>query len=132
MKKTLSLSIFFVFISSFAYSQLSIKDFKLCLDNVNCTDTVLYITKAELLKSKKVIPNFSWFTIDYTTVYFSLGKEGDDVTAVSLPKDEFTDESRKRMKLLNTNGIVVIQVKGHNKQNKPVDWGTLFIKIVEK
>lgn len=54
------------------------------------------------------------------------------MTAVSLPKDEFTDESRKRMKLLNTDGIVVIQVKGHNKQNKPVDWGTLFIKIVEK
>ncbi len=132
MKKTLSLSIFLILTVSFAYSQLTIKDFKLCLDNANCTDTVLYITKAELLKSKKVIPNFSWFTIDNTTVYFSPGNKGDDVTAVSLPKDEFTKESRERMKLLNTGGIVVIQVKGHNKQNKAIDWGILSIKIIDK
>jgi hypothetical protein len=113
-----------------AQAQLTTKDFKLCLDNVRCTDSVLCITKEELLKSKKIMPNHAWFTIESATVYIGEGNYTSEIKAINLPKNEFTAESRKLFERLQPGNRITIEVKGHNKQNMPVDWGFLSIKIV--
>jgi hypothetical protein len=128
MHKLLPLIIIFFFASSIAHAQLTIKDFKLCLDNVSCTDSILLITKEEILKSKKIVPNYSWFTIDSAWMYF--GSYSNDVLTVALPHDEFTKASRIYFERLQPGSIITIEVKGHNRQNKSVDWGTLSIRII--
>lgn len=115
-----------------AQSQLTVKDFKLCLDNVPCSDSVLLITKEQLLKSKKIIPNYSWFTIESATVYIGEGNFTSEIFTVNLPKNEFTAECRKVFERLDTGRLVTIEVRGHNKQNLPVAWGTLSIRVVDK
>ncbi len=132
MYKILKLVIFFLVSSYTSQSQLTIKDFKLCLDNVQCADTILLITKADLLKSKKLIPNYSWFTIESAVVYIGEGNYTSEIMVVNLPNNEFTDESRRKFERLRPGEIVTIEVKGHNKQNVQIDWGTLFIKIIDK
>lgn len=132
MNKILKIIILFFFVSNTAQSQLTIKDFKLCLDNVKCADTILLITKEDLLKSKKIIPNYSWFTIESATVYIGEGNYTSEMIIVNLPANGFTDESRKKFERLRPGVTVTIEVKGHNKQNVQVDWGTLFIKIIDQ
>jgi hypothetical protein len=131
MNKMLKL-ILFSFFTHTAQSQLTVKDFKLCLDSIKCTDSVLLITKDELLKSKKITPNYSWFTIESATVYIGQGNFTSEIIIVNLPNNEFTPESRKKFERLKSGGVITIEVKGHNKQNVPTDWGTLSIKIIDK
>lgn len=128
----MKLILLFSFSTHTAQSQLTIKDFKLCLDNIKCTDSVLHVTKDELLKSKKIIPNYSWFTIESATVYIGEGNYTSEMMVVNLPNNEFTAECRKKFERLRPGGIVTIEVRGRNKQNMQVDWGTLSIKIIEK
>lgn len=131
MNKILKFFIIFSLVTNPARAQLTIKDFRLCLDHTRCADTVLSITKADLLKSKTITPNYSWFTIESAVVYTGPENEGSDLTIVNLPGNQFNAESRKIFERLHTGGLISIQVKGHNKQNVQVEWGTLFIRIVE-
>lgn len=132
MINLLKLILLFSLSTHTAQSQLTIKDFKLCLDNIKCTDSVLLITKDELLKSKKITPNYSWFTIESATVYIGEGNYTSEMIVINLSNNEFTFESRKKFERLRPGGIVTIEVKGHNKQNMQIDWGTLSIKIIDK
>ncbi|MDB5200969.1 MAG: hypothetical protein JWQ27_378 [Ferruginibacter sp.] len=131
MQKLIFLIVYFI-ISYSAQAQLTLKDFKLCLDNAKCTDTVLLMTKDELLSSKQIIPNYSWFTIDSAVVYVGEGNYSSEMIIVNLPTSQFNGETRKIFKRLKSGDSVAVAVRGHNKQNSPVDWGTLFIKIIEK
>lgn len=115
-----------------AQGQLTIKDFKLCLDQVRCTDTVLRITKADLLQCKKITPNFAWFTIDSATIYIGEGNYTSETFIIHLPKDAFTVASKKIFERLKPNTLLSITVWGHNRQNRPIDWGSLTLKIVEQ
>ncbi len=132
MNKIFKLIILFSLVSNTAKSQFTIKDFELCLDNVKSEDSILLLTKEELLKSKKIIPNYSWFTIESVVVYIGEGNYTSEIMVVNLPNNVFTDESRKKFERLLPGEILTIEVKGHNKQNVQVDWGTLFIKIIDK
>ena len=117
--------------SESGYSQLSVKDFKLCLDNAKCIDTVLLITKDQLMKSKKIIPNFSWFTIASSVIYIGEGNYTSEMTVVNMPGDSISDEARRKFERLRPGMHVTIDVKGYNKQKIEVQWGLLTMKIVE-
>jgi hypothetical protein len=132
IRKILKFILLFSLVTNTAKSQLSVKDFKLCLDNIKCTDSILLVTKEELLKSKKIIPNYSWFTIESATVYIGEGNFTSEMMVINLPTNKFTAESRRKFERLAPGGIVTIEVKGHNKQNVKIDWGLLSIKIIGK
>ena len=114
-----------------ANAQVSVKDFKLCLDNIKCTDTVLLITKDQLIKSRKIIPNFHWFTITSAVIYIGEGNYTSEITQITIPGDSITDEARRKFKQLKPGMRVTIGVTGHNKQHTKVPWGVLSMKIVE-
>lgn len=132
MNKVLKLIVLSLLFVDTAQSQLTVKDFKLCLDNVPCSDSVLMITKEQLLKSKKIIPNYSWFIIESATVYIGEGNFTSEIFTVNLPKNEFTAGCKEYFERLRPGEIVTIEVKGHNKQNLPVEWGVLSIRVVDK
>jgi len=94
---------------------------------MKCPDSVLLITKDQLLKSKKIIPNFSWFSITSSVIYIGSG----DMLIIQLKDDIISDEARKKFERLRPGMYVTIEVKGHNKHNIVVPWGSLIMKIVE-
>lgn len=131
MKRKIFLCVIATFSMLMALAQLTTKDFKICLDNVTCTGSILKITKAQLLQSKKIIPNFSWFTITSTIVYIGEGNWTSEITPCMLNADQFTNNCRKLFERLNPGALVTIVPVGHNKQNKPVEWSPLSIIIKE-
>ncbi|MBS1511405.1 MAG: hypothetical protein JST86_11230 [Bacteroidetes bacterium] len=133
MPKSICIFLALILVFGGAKSQLTTENFKLCLDNISCADSsFIHITKEQLLKSKKIIPNYSWFIIDSTIIYIGRGNYTSEIISAILPKDEFTKESSKLFERLQTGSFLTITVTGHNKQHTPVEWGMLSIEIVDK
>ena len=126
-----ALCLCFIFYGYSSSCQLTTKDFKLCLDNVTCSDTILLITKDQILKSSTIIPNFAWFTIESATVYVGEGNYTSEMQIINLPGNKFNNETKKIFDRLIPGTPITIEVYGHNKQNTQVKWGTLSIRIIK-
>ncbi len=117
--------------TTFCNAQLTIKDFRLCLDNTLCGDSVLRISKAELLNAKTVTANFSWFNITSATVYIGSGNYTSEIITVALRNNKFNDQTAALFKRLVPGMLVTIIVDGHNAQMRKVDWSSLSIIVTE-
>jgi hypothetical protein len=127
MKKYIFFVALFFSIANHSNGQLTPKDFKLCIDNIGCSDSTIKITKAQLLKANLVTPNFSWFTITYLTVYVS----GSDVTVAQATGDKLAGPVRSLFEKAGPGTHIVIEAKGHNKQGKNMFWGSLSLIVTE-
>ena len=110
----------------------SIDNFKLTLDNYPVADSgknsVIKLTKQELLQSKKLHVNFSWATIKSLMFYFS-GEAGSDVTPAKCNGSEICKAVQILLKRCTKGSIITIVPLVVNKQNTEVDWGTLTIIV---
>jgi hypothetical protein len=105
-------------------------DFRLCLDSFGCSDSILSITKKQLLDARVVTPNFSWFKITRLTFYFNSGF-GSDVTIGSCIGNRFCGELKPFLDRCETGALLTISAEGINKSGKKVEWRDLSIKIVD-
>ncbi|GAB2814508.1 hypothetical protein [Ferruginibacter profundus] len=111
-------------------AQLTIKDFRLCVENIGCSDSTLKISKSQLFKAGKVTANFPWLTIKSVTLYF--GTEGlSDVMMLSIKGDSINNEARKYFERAGPGTVITIDVEGYNKKNQQVPWAGLSIRIIQ-
>ena len=110
--------------------QITPDDFRLCLDDLGCSDSTLKITKKQLLNAKTVTPNFSWFTITNLTFYFN-AEFGNDVTVQTCKGDFFCDKIKPLLERCGPGAILVISAEGVNKSGKKIQWGDITLKVVE-
>jgi hypothetical protein len=113
-----------------SYAQLTEKDFKLCLDQLGCSDSVLKISKADLLKANKITPNFSWLTIKSLTIYVGQGNYTSEVMIINIKGDTINNQARYVFQKLKTGGFVTFEVEGYNKTNQRVPWSSLTVRIL--
>jgi hypothetical protein len=118
------------FFSKLSHAQLTIKDFKLCVENIGCSDSVLRITKQQLFKAGKVTANFPWLTIKSLTLYF--GSEGiSDVTMLSIKGNSINNQAREYFKRAGPGTTITVEIEGYNKKNQPVPWANLSMRIIQ-
>lgn len=117
-------------ISSSGQKPITPDDFRLCLDNLACSDSTLKITKEQLLNAKTITPNFSWFTITQLTFYFS-PEFGMDVTAETCTGDSFCDKIRPLLERCGPGATLMISAEGINKSGKKIQWSDMRLKIIK-
>jgi len=121
--------LFFLFLIFFQSSncQITSKEFRLCIDNIGCSDSVLRISKQQLLKASKVNANFSWLTIRALTIYIG----GGDVTVLNVKGDTIDEKSKKIFERLGPGNTVIIEVEGYNTSSQRIPWASLALIIRE-
>ena len=123
-------TILFMATSQSSHAQITPKDFRVCIDNIGCSDSVLKISKAELLKASRITPNFSWLTIKSLTIYVGEGNYTSEITTIIVKGDTINNEARKIFQRLASGGLVTIEVEGYNKRNERIPWGSLSLRIL--
>jgi hypothetical protein len=122
--------LFFVFVCQQSFSQaLSMKDFKISLDNFVLSDSsnTIRMTKEELLKTRQLHTNFVWSHIKSFMVYF--GGAGTDVISSSCNGDTMYPDLKKYFDRVQSGTVIVIDPTVVNMQGKQVDWNGLTILI---
>jgi hypothetical protein len=104
-------------------------DFRLCLDGYGCPDSVLKLTKKQLLSAKTISPNFSWFTITGLTFYFGAGF-GTDVNVQSCTGNSFCRKLQPIIERCGPDAVLIIEATGINKSGKKMGWSLLRIRVV--
>jgi hypothetical protein len=110
-----------------------VDDFKLCLDSFGC-EKKLTISKKQLLDIKKVKPNFKFFHIKHTRIYFGTGiLNPTNVILMGVSGDSITIFNKKFLEKIhsNTNTPITILAEGLNNSGKEMTWGKLEIYIKE-
>lgn len=130
MKLSFLIIISLLFSLNSSYAQLTEKDFKLCLDQLGCSDSVLKISTADLLKANKITPNFSWLTIKSLTIYVGQGNYTSEVMIINIKGDTINNQARYVFQKLKTGGFVTFEVEGYNKTNQRVPWSSLTVRIL--
>ncbi len=132
MRKTIFLSsLFVVLFCSSCNAQFTFKDLKLCLENVGCSDSTIRITKANLLKGGKLIPNFSWFTIKGLIIYIGEGNFASEMITITANVENLNTQIKTFSEKLSPGSSLTIEVEGCNRSGKRVNWPGLRIKIIE-
>ena len=110
----------------------TIDDFKLCLDTFGCEKKIT-ITKKQLLDIKKIKPNFNFFHIKHTRIYFGAGVLQQSVILMGVFGDSITIFTEKFINKIhsNTNTPITIVAEGVNNSGKELTWGKLEIYIKE-
>ena len=111
------------------HAQLTIKDFKLYLDNIACSDTTAKLTRQQMLQANKVAANFSWLTIRSLTIYAGEGNYASETMIRTCNGNIICEESKKIFERILPGTPVMIVVEGYNKQGKKVNWAGLSIII---
>lgn len=112
-----------------SHAQLSIKDFKLYLDNIACSDTTAKLTRQQLLQANKVTANFPWFTIRSLTVYAGEGNFASEIMPSTCTGNMLCEETKKIIERAMPGTPVIIIAEGYNKQGQKVNWARLSIII---
>lgn len=115
----------FLLLSQSSNCQVNPKDFRLCIENIGCSDSVLRITKQQLLKIDKVSANFTWVSIRSLTVYIG----ANDVTAINVKGDSIDDKAKKIFERLGPGNTVIIEVEACNKNNQRVPWASMSMIV---
>ncbi len=118
-------------ISTSSNAQITPKDFRLCIDQYGCSDSVLKISKEDLLKANKITPNFSWFTIKSLTIYVGEGNFTSEMTVINVKGDAINNEAKKIFQRLKPGGLATFEVEGYNKNNERVHWTSLSLRILQ-
>ncbi|MGG9963732.1 hypothetical protein [Ferruginibacter sp. SUN106] len=130
MKTYYTIIILLLFLPKLSHAQLTIKDFRLCVENIGCSDSILKISKQQLFKAGKVTANFPWLTIKSVILYF--GSEGiSDVTMLSIKGDSINNQAREYFKRTGPGTIITVDIEGYNKKNQRVPWANLSIRITQ-
>lgn len=117
-------------ISEKSNAQLTEKDFKLCLDQLGCSDSVLKISKADLLKAHKITPNYSWLKIKSLTIYIGEGNYNSEIMTINVKGDTINNQARFVFKKIKTGEIITFEIEGYNKINQRVPWSSLTLRIL--
>lgn len=112
-------------------AQITEKDFKLCIDNIGCSDSTLKISKQQLLNAKKVTPNFPWLTIKSLIISIGEGNYTSEMLVTLVKGDTINEEVLNKFKLIQTGGLVTIEVEGYNKNNGRIPWASMFLRIIQ-
>lgn len=110
--------------------QITPEDFRLCLDDLGCSDSTLKITKKQLLNAKTVTPNFTWFTITQLAFYFS-PRFGNDVTVQTCKGNFFCEELKPLIQRSGPGTSLIISAKGVNKKGEEIQWNDIRIELVK-
>ncbi len=125
-------SIIILIFSFQAFSQsLTTRDFKLALDGFSAAhpDSVIFLTKDQLLGVKKIHANFSWAQIRSFSVYFS-SSVGTPCTNVSSCKgDAICPELLPYFKRSGSGTVISFAAVVFNRQNVQVEWPVLTIIV---
>jgi len=106
---------------------LTPKDFKLCLDDLGCSN--LMISKQALLNANKITANFSWLNIKSLTIYIGWGNYTNEIVAITNKGNIINEDTKKLFKRLQPGTPVTIEVVGYNKKGQRVPWAALSIMI---
>ncbi|UAY51877.1 hypothetical protein [Ferruginibacter albus] len=130
MKKILLVLFLLATISSYSQT-LTSKDFKLCLDNSYCSDSIIRLSKEQLLKVEKVTTNFSWATIRSLSITTGMGNYTSEITTLGTPVGNTIDAQTKNniAKWIMPGNFVTIEAYVYNKKGELMPWSFLTILI---
>ncbi|HMG82218.1 MAG TPA: hypothetical protein VK559_04215 [Ferruginibacter sp.] len=129
MKKIVTIA--FIFICTQSFAQLTKKDFKLYLDNIASSDSTSHITKQQLLNAKELTANFPWLTIKSFSIAMSTGGN----TICNMAQEHIydgnvlTNDTKKFLASVDSGWIVIIDIRGYNRQGIEIDWPAIPIII---
>jgi hypothetical protein len=110
---------------------LTLKDFKLCLDDIGCSDSTLRLSKQALLHANRITANFSWLNIKSLTIYIGEGNYTSEINAVYNKGNIINEDTKKVFQRLSAGIPVTIEVEGYNKKGRRVPWAALSLIITE-
>jgi hypothetical protein len=120
-----------LFLFSQSFGQLTKKDFKLYLDNIATSDSANHLTKEQLLSAKELSTNFPWLTIKSFVITISASPHNIcNMARCYFGKgNNIKTDAKTFLSSVDSGWIVVIDIRGYNRQGVEIDWPAIGIDI---